>query len=68
MAENVPRSAAPAAGRRDFLKLALLGVAGSALAATTGRGEADAAESTGQPQAGYRETAHIRTYYDLARF
>jgi hypothetical protein len=54
--------------RRDFLKLASLGtVAGSAALVLGEAAEAatTAAEAAG---AGYRETAHVRTYYDLARF
>jgi len=68
MAENVSGKAGPMAARRDFLKLALLGVAGGAVAAATRPGEAEAATAGGKAEAGYRETPHIRTYYDLARF
>ena len=54
--------------RRDLLKLAGLGgVAGAALmASSTGKAEA-AAEATGK-ESGYRETEHVRTYYELAKF
>jgi hypothetical protein len=57
------------AGRRNFLKLASVGaVAGTVAAAAGGaRREAEAAE----PEAGakgYRETDHIRKFYELARF
>lgn len=51
--------------RRDFLKLSALGAAaaGAAMAARPETAEAD--EPAG---AGYRETAHVRTYYETARF
>lgn len=53
--------------RRDLLKFAGLGgVAGAAaLTATAGKKEAAAAEDV---RSGYRETKHVRTYYDLAKF
>lgn len=54
-------------GRRDFLKLA--GVAtvtgGTALAASGSGAEASLAEEKSD---GYRETEHVRTYYNSARF
>ncbi len=54
--------------RRDFLKLASLGtVAGSAALVLGDTAEA-ASPVADAPGAGYRETAHVRTYYDLARF
>ncbi len=64
MSEKTP------AGRRDFLKLALLGAASGAGLAATGAGakEAEAAGAKREGSAGYRETAHVRKYYELARF
>lgn len=54
------------ASRRDFLTLAGLGTATAAAALATGdTAEAGAAPDTGS---GYRETDHIRRYYDTARF
>jgi hypothetical protein len=54
--------------RRDFLRLSLFGAAGAGvLAATGGLEEADAAERE-EGAAGYRESAHVKTYYRLARF
>lgn len=52
--------------RRGFLRLAGLGtvVGGAALVAGTSAKASEAAQS-GQ---GYRDTAHIRAYYDTARF
>jgi len=53
--------------RREFLKLASLGtVLGGAALATTGT--AQATEATEQSGSGYRETAHVKTYYDSTRF
>lgn len=53
--------------RRDFLKLAGLGsVVGGAAIATGGISETEAGEL--KEGSGYRETAHVKTYYDLSRF
>ena len=59
---------ATATKRRDFLKLAGLGsvtaVAGAAVAAAP----AQANEEPSVRTAGYRETAHVKKAYELARF
>jgi hypothetical protein len=54
-------------GRRELLKLAGLGaVAGAAVVASpNGRAEAGDTRPRGR---GYRETPHVKTYYELARF
>lgn len=53
--------------RRDFLKLASLGaVVTGATVVAGGAAQADTTEE--QTGSGYRETAHVKTYYDLARF
>lgn len=54
--------------RRSFLKLAGAGVAaGGAAAAAAAGSPAAAAES--KPREGlYRETEHVKRYYELARF
>ena len=56
------------AKRREFLKLAGLGsvtaVAGAASVAAPG----EAKEEPSATAAGYRETAHVRKAYELARF
>lgn len=55
-------------GRRDVLRLAGLGgVAGAAAIATKGR-KVEAAAAPSRTKAGYRETDHVRTYYELAKF
>ena len=61
------------APRRDFLRLAGLGgVAAGAAALTGGTAEAGAAAATterpGGGETGYRETAHVKRFYELARF
>lgn len=57
--------------RRGFLKLAGLGAgaaAGAVATAVAGK-PAEAAEVPPETQGrGYRETPHIRKYYELARF
>ena len=53
--------------RRDFLKIASLGtvLGGAALAAG---GSAHASEVPDEDGSGYRETLHVKTYYDSTRF
>ena len=53
--------------RRDFLKLASLGTlaGGAALATGSAAQAAVAEEDTGS---GYRETEHVRKFYELAKF
>ena len=64
---------AKAGGRRQFLKLASLGAVAGTVAAVTGQGEraAEAAAPEPEPEPegkGYRETAHVKKVYELARF
>ena len=55
------------AGRRDFLKLAGVAAVTGGTALAAGKTEAEAAEvATGSDL--YRETEHVKTYYDSARF
>ncbi len=54
-------------GRRDFLKLASLGTVLGGAALVTG-GNAQAAETQDGTNSGYRDSAHVRTYYDSTRF
>jgi hypothetical protein len=57
----------PIDSRRDFLKLAgLAAVTGGGLAAASAPAEASVGAEPGA--AGYRETEHVKTYYQLARF
>lgn len=71
-AKTSKTEAAPTdASRRDFFRKAGFGVgAAGAAAVGLGTGEAEAAEATsaGSNAAGYRESAHVRKYYELARF
>jgi hypothetical protein len=54
--------------RRDLLKLAGLGgVTGAALMASS-TGKAGATAEADRKHSGYRETEHVRTYYELAKF
>ncbi|RMD48260.1 MAG: twin-arginine translocation signal domain-containing protein [Alphaproteobacteria bacterium] len=62
------RKAPPKAGtsRREVLKLAAVApAAGAGVLVGAGRASADAGPATGR---GYRETAHVRRYYESARF
>jgi len=55
--------------RRDFLKAAGFGGVAGAAAAVTGLSTAEAATlDEGARDGAYRETAHVRKYYELARF
>ena len=54
--------------RRDFLKAAgLAGGGAAAVALAVAPTKAAAVSGTGAKAAGYRETEHIRKYYELAR-
>ena len=57
-------------GRREFLKkAAVTGGAAGVAAVALSQGSAEAAVVSGGPKSsGYRETEHVKTYYDLARF
>ena len=62
------------AQRRDFLKGMAVAGGGAAVVASTGVALADSGEGATGPvesprgSQGYRETAHVRQYYDKARF
>ena len=64
------KTAKPAAADRGgFLKMVGIGGVAGGIAAATGAATAGAAPAeTAQTEGGYRETAHVRTYYDLAKF
>jgi len=53
--------------RRDFLKLAGVGSVASAAAVVVGT-TAEAKTEPDQSGTGYRETAHVKKVYELARF
>lgn len=58
-----------AMGRRDFFKTASLGAVGAAAAGLVASKGAAAETAKGDPGGkGYRETAHVKKYYELARF
>ena len=55
--------------RREFLKAAgLTGAAAGAAAVVLSESQAQAAKPAEDQQVGYRETEHVKTYYELARF
>lgn len=62
------KKASQEVGRRDVLRLAGLGGVAGAAAAAGAAGKSEAAQGTESKGAGYRETEHVRTYYDLAKF
>ncbi|MGB0670103.1 MAG: twin-arginine translocation signal domain-containing protein [Rhodospirillales bacterium] len=69
------RQSVPSLSRRDLLKRSVLGasVAGAAAGVVAASGQtAEAAKpdrkTLGNKGAGYRETEHVRTYYELAKF
>lgn len=55
-------------GRRDFFKKAGLGAGATAIALSASQASAVEASGPQRKSAGYTETDHVRTYYDLARF
>ncbi len=54
-------------GRRDFLKLAGVATVSGGAALAVGGSDAEA-KAVRDDAGGYRETDHVRTYYDSARF
>jgi hypothetical protein len=54
--------------RRDFLKLAGLSSATAVASAAAAVVPAEAKEEPSAVYAGYRETAHVKKAYELARF
>ena len=56
------------ADRRGFLKLVGVGVATGGAALSGGARQADAAEAADKKNGLYKETAHVKTYYELAKF
>jgi hypothetical protein len=58
-------------GRRDFFKKASLGagVVGAAAASLSSSGaKAAKPQTSSSGRAGYRETEHVKKFYELARF
>ena len=55
------------AKRREFLKLLGMGGAAGAAALTGGAAPGEAA-APAKPETGYRETAHVRKFYETAKF
>ena len=54
--------------RRSFLKLAGIGTVAGGAALLTGREAAEAGTAGEDRDRLYKETGHVKTYYDLARF
>lgn len=55
------------ADRRSFLKLAGIGTVAGGVALVAGKEAAQAGVSDKPKDRLYRETEHVKTYYDLAR-
>jgi hypothetical protein len=56
-----------AASRRQFFKVAGLGAVAASAGSVAGAAPAKAVETTAVPSTGYAETAHVKTYYALAK-
>lgn len=56
------------ADRRDFLKLASIGAVVGGAVAVVAPTSAEAANEQAREEGRYHETAHVKRYYDLARF
>lgn len=56
------------ADRRNFLKLAGIGAVAGGAALVSGKGVAEAGTTADEKGRSYKQTDHIKTYYDLARF
>lgn len=59
------RTTRPTAGRREFFRVAGAGAVAGGAVVLGGAREAEA--SLSEDAAGYRETDHVRRYYDSAR-
>ncbi len=55
-------------GRRGFLKQAGVAVGTAGVAAVVSTQAPAASEKADVKSTGYRETEHVRTYYELAKF
>lgn len=62
------RKAGSVDNRRGFMKLIGLGGVASGVTAVTGVATAEAAETKTETGGDYRETEHVKTYYERARF
>jgi len=56
------------ADRRSFLKLAGAGAVAGGAALVSGKDVAEASTTADEKGGLYKQTDHIKTYYDLARF
>ena len=56
------------ADRRSFLKLAGAGTVAGGIALVSGKEVAEAAVAADDKDRLYKETDHVKTYYELARF
>ena len=65
MAEKKERSAS---GRREFLKLASLGTVVGGASLLMQETPAEAADTKAEKGKGYRETPHVKAFYDSTRF
>lgn len=54
--------------RRGFLKLAGLGTVAGGAAIAASAGQSEAAEAEAAQTTGYRETGHVRAFYESTRF
>lgn len=68
MSEKTPKSGRSGTDRRGFLKLASLGTVATGAALVSGKDAAAASGELDAGKSGYKETVHVRTFYDTARF
>ena len=54
--------------RRDFFRKVGLGAGAAAVGVASSTAQAATPEKEPTKRAGYRETEHVKTYYELARF
>lgn len=62
------RSETAVEGRRGFLRMMGFGAVSAGAAAVAGATSVEAAEKAAIEKGDYRETEHVKTYYQLARF
>ncbi len=63
------KKAAVKLGRRDFFRKAGAGATGvAAVGLSASQGEAAVPDRSAEKGAGYRETEHVKKFYELAKF
>ncbi len=66
--KSVRKETTSAIDRRGFLRTVGVGAGAAGVAAVVGGSAAPTAQAAAPASSGYRETEHVRRFYQLARF